>query len=127
MTVQGLNHLEWCLHMNILFLCTSNLNRSRTAEDFFKSTCAAHQYKSAGLSQKYCKKHGTTLCTIELLNWAHKIYVMEDMHVQRIAENAGQSYLSKLEVLNIEDVYQYMQPELVEKLVANDKLSFLNK
>lgn len=113
--------------MNILFLCTSNLNRSRTAEDFFRSTCASHQYKSAGLSQKYCQKHGTTLCTTELLNWAHKIFVMEDMHVQRIAEHAGESYLNKLEVLNIDDVYQYMQPELIEKLVANDKLRFLSK
>ncbi len=113
--------------MNILFLCTSNLNRSRTAEDFFRSTCAAHQYKSAGLSQKYCQKHGTTLCTTELLEWADKVFAMEEMHVQRLAEHGGLSYLSKLEVLNIEDVYQYMQPELVEKLVANDKLSFLNK
>lgn len=127
MIIEGLDYLEWCLHMNILFLCTSNLNRSRTAEDFFRSTCAAHQYKSAGLSQKYCQKHGTTLCTIELLAWADKIFAMEDMHVQRIAEHGGQSYLSKLEVLNIDDIYQYMQPELVEKLVANDKLSFLNK
>lgn len=113
--------------MNILFLCTSNLNRSRTAEDFFRSICTAHQYKSAGLSQKYCQKHGTTLCTIELLNWAHKIFVMEDMHVQRIAEHGGQSYSGKIDVLNIEDIYHYMQPELVEKLVANDKLWFLNK
>ena len=50
---------------------------------------------------------------------------MEDMHVQRIAEHGEQSYLNKLEVLNIDDVYQYMQPELIEKLVANDKLRFL--
>lgn len=113
--------------MNILFLCTANLNRSRTAEDFFSSTCAAHQYKSAGLSQKYCQKYGTTLCTIELLTWADKIFVMEDMHVQRIAEHAGESYLNKLEVLNVDDVYKYMQRELIEKLLANDKLRFLSK
>lgn len=127
MTIEGLNYLEWCLHMNILFLCTSNLNRSRTAEDLFRSTVPEHQYKSAGLSQKYCQKYGTTLCTTELLEWADKVFVMEDMHVQRIAEHGGQSFLNKLEVLNIDDVYQYMQPELVEKLVANDKLRFLNK
>ncbi len=113
--------------MNILFLCTSNLNRSRTAEDLFRTTCATHQYKSAGLSHKYCLKHGTTLCTIEMLAWADRIFVMEDMHVQRIAEHAGESYLNKLEVLNIDDVYQYMQPELIEALLANDKLRFLNK
>lgn len=125
MAIEGLDYLEWCLHMNILFLCTSNLNRSRTAEHFFRSTCTAHQYKSAGLSQKYCLKHGTTLCTIELLAWADRVFVMEDMHVQRIAAHGEQSYLRKLEVLNIEDVYHYMQPELIEALVANGKLGFL--
>jgi predicted protein tyrosine phosphatase len=113
--------------MNILFLCTSNLNRSRTAEDFFRSTCSNHQYKSAGLSQRYCLKHGTTLCSIELLAWADRVFVMEDMHVQRIAEHAGQSYLNKIDVLDIEDIYHYMQPDLVKKLVANDKLRFLSK
>ncbi|WP_134051633.1 phosphotyrosine protein phosphatase [Rheinheimera aquimaris] len=111
--------------MNILFLCTSNLHRSRTAEDFFSSIAADHQYKSAGLSQKYCQIHGTTLCTTGLLEWADKIYVMEDLHVQRIAEHTGQSYLNKLEVLDIDDVYKYMQPELIEKLKSNEKLRFL--
>lgn len=111
--------------MNILFLCTANLNRSRTAEDFYRSTSAAHQYKSAGLSQKYCQKYGTTLCTIELLEWADKVFVMENMHIQRIAEYAGESYLNKIEVLNIDDFYQFMQPELIEILVSNEKLYFL--
>lgn len=112
--------------MNILFICTANQHRSRTAEDFYRSSRANHQFKSAGVSQKYCQKYGTTLCTIELLEWADKVFVMEDMHVQRIAEHAGDSYLNKLEVLNIEDIYQYMQPELIEKLVSNEKLLFLS-
>lgn len=112
--------------MNILFLCTANLNRSRTAEDFYHSNSPKHQFKSAGLSQKYCQKYGTNLCTIELLEWSDKIFVMEEMHVQRIAEHGGGSYLNKIEVLNIDDIYQYMQPELIEKLTSNEKLLFLS-
>ncbi len=55
--------------MNILFLCTANLNRSRTAEDFYRSTSAADQYRSAGLSQKYCQKYSynSFFVIIELL------------------------------------------------------------
>ena len=118
--------LGGCLFMNILFLCTANVNRSRTAEDFYRSNSPKHQFKSAGLSQKYCQKYGTILCTIELLQWSNKIFVMEDMHVQRIAEHAGESYLNKIEVLHIDDIYQYMQPELIDKLMSNDKLLFLS-
>ncbi|MEZ9140518.1 MULTISPECIES: hypothetical protein [unclassified Shewanella] len=102
--------------MRILFLCTANLHRSRTAEDYFDSKCSYHEFKSAGLSEKYCKKHGTTLCTTKLLDWADKVFVMEGMHAERIITYAGQSYLEKLEILNIEDIYKYMQKELIEKL-----------
>jgi predicted protein tyrosine phosphatase len=111
--------------MNILFLCTANQHRSRTAETLYRANCPNHHFKSAGLSQKYCQKYSTTLCTIELLVWADKVFVMEAMHQQRIAEHAGESYLNKLEVLNIEDIYQYMQPALLEKLQSNEKLQFL--
>lgn len=112
--------------MNILFLCTANFNRSRTAQDFYRSTRTDHQFESAGLSQKYCQKYGTTLCTLELLRWADKIFVMEQAHAQRIAEHVGELYLCKVEVLNIEDVYSYMQRELIEKLTSHERLQFLS-
>lgn len=110
--------------MNILFLCTANQHRSRTAEDYFRSICHSHLFKSAGLSQKYCQKYGSTLCTVDLLEWSDKVFVMEDIHEKRIAEYAGMSYLNKLEVLNIEDIYKYMQPELIEKLRSSENLQF---
>ena len=112
--------------MNILFLCTANLHRSRTAEHFFRSINLNHEFKSAGLSQKYCQKYGTTLCSLELLDWADKIFVMEDVHVQRLVEHVGELYTHKIEVLNFQDVYQYMQSELIDKLKSNEKLQFLN-
>jgi predicted protein tyrosine phosphatase len=111
--------------MNILFLCTANLNRSRTAEDFYRSICTQHEFRSAGLSKKLCEKFGTNLCTIDLLSWADKIFVMQDMHVQRIVTHVGDLYLDKVEVLNIEDVYSYMQQELIDKIKSNVRLQFL--
>lgn len=111
--------------MKILFLCTANTQRSRTAEDHFRDSYPGHIYKSAGLSEKYCKQHKTTVCTTELLGWADKVFVMENMHIQRIEEHAGKHYLDKVENLVVEDIYQYMQPDLVQILVVHEKLQFL--
>jgi len=111
--------------MNILFLCTANIQRSRTAEDHFRDSYPGHIYKSAGLSEKYCNQHGTTVCTTDLLDWADKVFVMEPMHIERIEDNAGRHYLDKVENLKIEDIYQYMQAALVQILDAHEKLQFL--
>tara|TARA_R110000772_G_scaffold190703_2_gene301507 strand:+ start:18911 stop:19255 length:345 start_codon:yes stop_codon:yes gene_type:complete len=111
--------------MKILFLCTANIQRSRTAEDHFRENYPEHSYKSAGLSEKYCKQHRTTVCTTELLDWADKVFAMETMHLQRIEDYAGKHYLDKVENLTIEDVYQYMQPDLVKTLDTHEKLQFL--
>ena len=111
--------------MNILFLCTSNKNRSKTAEDFYRVSCKHHEFKSAGLSQKYCLRYGSTLCSIEMLSWADIVFVMQEFHKKRIAEHGGESYLKKIEVLHIQDIYSYMQLELLEKLRSHEKLQFL--
>ncbi|MCG9732340.1 hypothetical protein L1D44_21400 [Shewanella sp. Isolate13] len=99
--------------MNILFLCTANKQRSKTAEELFRAANKSNQYKSAGLSAKYVGKAGATLCTPELLEWADKIYVFEVAHIERIQEHTGDKYLAKITNLQIEDKYQYFQRELV--------------
>lgn len=102
--------------MNILFLCTSNLNRSKTAEDHFAVKDPLRVYRSAGLSEKECKRNSTTLCSEELLEWADVVFVMEDEHVRRIEQYTGQRFLDKVINLNIPDVYQYGESALIEQL-----------
>ncbi|MCO7250094.1 hypothetical protein [Pseudoalteromonas sp. Ps84H-4] len=102
--------------MNILFLCTSNLNRSKTAEDHFAVKDPLRVYRSAGLSEKECKRNSTTLCSEELLEWSDVVFVMEDEHVRRIEQYTGQRFLDKVINLNIPDVYQYGEPALIEQL-----------
>jgi len=99
--------------VNILFLCTANIQRSKTAEELFRATNNKHQYRSAGLSAKYVQKANSTLCTEEMLQWADRIYVFEQQHIERIQSHTGEVYLSKITNLNIPDVYQYFQRELV--------------
>lgn len=102
--------------MNILFLCTSNLNRSKTAEEHFAEKDPLRVYRSAGLSEKECKRNNTTLCSEELLEWSDVVFVMEKEHVRRIENYTGQRFLDKVINLDIPDVYQHGEPALIEQL-----------
>ncbi len=57
--------------MNILFVCSRNKWRSRTAETIFKNS-QKHNVKSAGTSQNARIK-----LTVNLLIWADFVFVME--------------------------------------------------
>jgi predicted protein tyrosine phosphatase len=94
--------------MNLLFVCSRNQWRSPTAEAIFKDH-AFYKVRSAGtepsarirLSQKQ-------------LDWADHIFVMEKKHKQRILEKF--TIEKDIIVLDIEDDYRYMDPELIESI-----------
>lgn len=108
--------------MNILFLCTANIQRSKTAEELFRAFDYANEYRSAGLSSKYVEKAGSTLCTKEMLQWADKVYVFENEHIKRIQQHTGDVFISKIENLDIADEFSYFQRELV--LAVLEKCKF---
>lgn len=99
--------------MKVLFLCTANIQRSKTAEEIFSALDTDNKYRSAGLSAKYTQQAGSTLCTEEMLQWADAIYVFEKMHIDRIQEYTNELYLSKITNLGIADEFEYFQRELV--------------
>lgn len=97
--------------MNILFICSKNKWRSRTAETIFKNH-KDHNVKSAGTDEgskvKLNEKH---------LKWAELIFVMEDKHRQIIKQRFQFENLShKILVLDIPDDYKYMDEELISTL-----------
>lgn len=102
--------------MNILFLCTANMHRSRTAEDFFRTELPLNLYKSAGLSEKECLRNNSVLCTDAMLDWADQVHVFEQKHLDRIQAYTSEKFLDKIYCLDIADIYQYMQPELIKEL-----------
>lgn len=106
--------------MNILFFCSRNQWRSRTAEDLFKNN-GLHLVKSAGTSAAARRKVNENL-----LVWADCIIVMERKH-KKLLNEKFRTLLSdrKLYVLNIPDKYKYMDTLLVELLNERWK-SFLN-
>lgn len=107
--------------MNLLFICSRNRWRSRTAEDLFKRL-AGYDVRSAGTAESARVKVNE-----KLLIWADVIFVMEREHKKRLKERFSSSFLTKeVIVLHIPDEYRYMDKELVE-LLNDSVLTLLDK
>ena len=102
--------------MNILFVCSANKMRSKTAEDYFSMKYPEFDFMSAGTNHKTCQKEGTTPLEEWMLDWSDKIYVMEHKHKDIIMNYNGNKNTKKINVLNIKDIYKYYQKELIEIL-----------
>ena len=97
--------------MNILFVCSRNKWRSRTAETIFKNN-QKHKVKSAGTENDARIK-----VTGKLISWSNLIFVMEKRHRDRLKEKFGSVTDTKeIIILDIQDDYKYMDPELIEIL-----------
>lgn len=97
--------------MNLLFICSRNIWRSRTAETIFKKD-KRFQVKSAGTS-----KTARIRVNRSQIDWADKIFVMEKRHRERLEEMFGDALDSKeLIVLDIPDEYKYMDEDLIGNL-----------
>jgi predicted protein tyrosine phosphatase len=97
--------------VNVLFICSRNQWRSRTAETIFKNN-QKHNAKSAGTANE-----ARIRVSEKLIDWADLIFVMEKKHKERLREKFGALIDSKkIIVLDIPDEYQYMDSELIEIL-----------
>jgi predicted protein tyrosine phosphatase len=85
--------------------------RSPTAEKIYKRTVSVST-RSAGTSTK--ARHTISINDIK---WADIIIAMESKHKQRLIATFAQEIQHKeLHVLEIEDNYTFMAPELVQEL-----------
>ena len=97
----------------ILFVCSANKQRSKTAEDYFAEKLEGYEFKSAGTNIKVCNKEGTSPLTEELLIWADIVLLMEQKHKDLINKAVGDNYNGKMNVLGIPDKFRYYQKELI--------------
>ena len=89
----------------VLFVCSGNIHRSPTAANMFRDR-KGFEVKSAGTSI------GTlNPVTTELVEWADKIFVMEEEHRKLIVQQFPEA-ASKITVLDIEDNYYRDDPRL---------------
>jgi predicted protein tyrosine phosphatase len=102
--------------MNILFVCSANKLRSKTADDYFSAKYPEVSFMSAGTNLKTCQKEGTTPLEEYMLEWADIIYLMENKHKRQIERHVGTAFGNKMCILNIPDDYKYFQDELIQLL-----------
>ena len=115
----------------ILFVCTANRYRSRTAYELFKDT-PKYDVSSCGLNKfyvndtiKYVWPHAKHFDK-SLFEWADVVYGMENNHENDIIKRAIAGHwdvdLKKIINLNIDDIYEYNDPVLVSLLKEKVKL-----
>ena len=81
--------------MNILFVCTSNRDRSPSLERYFKQFYPVHQYRSAGVNRYFTTKKQTHYITPEDLEWADRIVCAETVHHQCLVRDFGPDMVDK--------------------------------
>jgi predicted protein tyrosine phosphatase len=97
----------------ILFVCTANVDRSRTAEDLYRRD-ERYEVQSAGTAP-----FATRPLTRELLVWADRIFVMcerEDRH-QTLIKLRFPDVRRPVIDLDVEDRWVRGDPELVRRLL----------
>ncbi len=95
----------------LLFVCSKNKRRSLTAETIFRDH-SGYDVKSCGTNTGARVK-----ITAGLIGWADKIIFMEKRHKELASKSFGDSLEKKqIYVLNIKDIYDYMDTKLGDKL-----------
>lgn len=106
--------------VHILFVCSRNKWRSRTAETIFKDS-QDFDVKSAGTEPSARIKESS-----KLIEWADLIFAMEKKHKQRLIENFPLLTADKqIILLDIPDEYQYMDNELID-IIKTSVSSYLD-
>ena len=99
---------------HILFICTANVDRSRTAEDLYRHD-SRYKVRSAGTAP-----FATTPISKELLEWSDRVFVMnerEDLHQTQIRLRFPGIKRPVFD-LDIPDRWFRGDPDLVKKILA---------
>jgi predicted protein tyrosine phosphatase len=100
---------------HILFICTANVDRSRTAEDLYRDD-PRYDVRSAGTAP-----FATTPVTRELLLWADRVFVMcerEDRHHTHLKLRFPETDRPTVD-LDVEDRWTRGHPELVRRVLKS--------
>ncbi len=95
----------------ILFVCSQNKLRSKTAEAIFNKKQEI-DVKSAGTDND-----AALAVNSDLIKWADTILVMEQSHKNKLRKKFKKElYKKRLIILNIPDEYDFMDPDLINLL-----------
>jgi predicted protein tyrosine phosphatase len=100
--------------MKLLFLCSRNQWRSPTAEAVYQNDPRV-EVRSAGVSASARRRVSESL-----LRWADLVLVMESAHKRKLREDFPEVFQDlRIEVLDIPDDYEFMDPALIELIQAS--------
>lgn len=85
--------------MNILFVCSQGINRSKTAENLVPGS------KSLGIFNRY-------MSIRKYLLWADVIICMMEEHKHEVLKH--HPFTNDIRIMGIPDVYEYNDPELIK-------------
>ena len=107
----------------LLFICTFNIARSRTAEDLFRNS-KVYETKSAGIIYH---PEGGQVITQDLINWADVVVAMNETeesngkppcrHLSHLLENFNLRN-KEIAVLNIPNIYRRGDSALVQLIIT---------
>ena len=106
--------------MQVLFVCTANRERSRTAEIYFSVKYSLHRFRSAGINQYLSERHGGVHLKKYMCDCADLIICMENCHSKYILEKIDSKYKDKIRILELGDFENYMSIEMIN--VLNEKV-----
>ena len=99
--------------LKLLFVCSENRLRSPTAEAVFSA------YSGVDAIGAGTNSDAATPVSGDLIEWADVILVMETAHKRKVTKKYSNLLRDKrVVVLDIPDIYDLMQPELVQLLEA---------
>ena len=108
--------------MNVLFICTANRDRSKTAEIYFQNKYPQHRFKSAGINKYLSERHGGVQVKKYMLDVADRIVCAEHCHSDYIIRQIDKKYINKIEILKLEDTGLFMSEDLINRLVDKFKI-----
>ena len=108
--------------MNILFICTANRDRSRTAELHFQLKYPEYRFRSAGINKYLSERHGGVHVKRYMLDVADRIVCAEYIHSDYIIRKIDKKYIDKIEIMVLEDTDSYMTKDLIDRLESKFKI-----
>lgn len=106
--------------MNILFICTSNKDRSPALEKYFHENYRDHQYRSAGVNRFFTKNKQTHYLTETDIEWADLIVFAAKIHLQVV--NRDFQPLKPSQAFLILDIGDYKPGEITDLYLRKAEL-----
>lgn len=107
---------------NILFVCSANRDRSRTAEIYFQNKYPEHRFRSAGINKYLSQRHGGIYLQSYMLDIADRVICAEKHHLEHILNHYDMKYEPKIDVMDLGDTDTFMTENLIKQLELKFKL-----